>query len=213
MKTIFITAFLTLLVSCRKENSKEIFQPSANPDRSAAQTVSAPADSSDPADSIRKEYNRLHALLEAKKLTTKGFTYNCNEEPSGEVTFYSDKGEIKVIRHSYAEHSHFSAVEQYFIKNGKPFFIFREEAVWSFDGGTSEKHITKDDITETRIYIQNGKPIRCLEKIYSIRSDGSEKPDPAKIPGKEIPCTIEGLMKTYELLIKNKDQKEKKQCL
>lgn len=200
-------------MSCKKADNKEkALLPSSGADSSAVKKASE-TDSSDPIDNIKKEYNRLHALLEAKKFTTKGFTYNCNEEPSGEVTFYSDKNEIKVIRHSYAEHSHFSATEQYFIKNGKPFFIFREEAIWNFDGGTPEKPITKDDITETRIYIQNGKPIRCLEKKYSIRSDDSEKPDPSKIPGKEIHCTIEDLMKTYGLLIKNKDQKEEKQCL
>lgn len=200
-------------MSCKKADNRETPLPSSKADSSAVKKVSEQTDPSDPVDDIKKEYNRLHALLEAKKFTTKGFTYNCNEEPSGEVTFYSDKNEIKMIRHSYAEHSHFSATEQYFIKNGKPFFIFREEAVWNFDGGTPEKPITKDDITETRIYIQNGKPIKCLEKKYSIRSDGSEKPDPSKIAGKEIPCKIDDLMKTYGLLIKNKDQKEEKQCL
>ncbi len=214
MKTIlFITAFLAVFMSCKKADTGETHLPSSGADSSAVKKTSGQADSSDPTDDIKKEYTRLHTLLETNKLTSKGFTYNCNEEPAGEVTFYSEKDGIKVIRHSYTEHSHFSATEQYFIRNGEPFFIFREETVWNFDGGTPEKPVTKDDITETRIYILNGKPIRCLEKKYSIRSDGSEKPDPSEIAGKEVPCKTDDLMKTYGLLMKNKDQKENRECL
>lgn len=217
MKTLFLTAALLLSFSCKKDQNKTVLPEPVSNDSLAVTKDTTQAEQieniSDPIEEIKKEYAVLQGQLEAKKLGFKGFTYNCNEEPSGEVKFYSDKDEIKVIEHFYAEHSHFSATERYFIKNGKPFFIFREETVWNFDGGTPEKPITKDDITETRIYLQNDKPLKCLQKQYSIRSDNKQKNVADQTAGKEIKCSVDEVLKTYHSLLKNKDRKGEIQCL
>ncbi|WP_223559621.1 hypothetical protein [Chryseobacterium lathyri] len=213
MKTMLIAAILLLAVSCKNDKDKAAHTTSVSTDSMIVKKDSPQQNTDDPIAEIKKEYGMLQAQLEAKKLRSNGFTYNCNEEPSGKVTFFSDKGEIKVIEHFYTEHSHFSASERYFIKNGEPFFIFREETVWNFDGGTPEKPITKDDITETRIYLQHNKPLKCLEKKYSIRSDSKEKNISDQISGKEIQCNTDELLKTYRSLLKHKDQKGEIKCL
>lgn len=213
MKTMPIAAILLLAVSCKNDKDKAAHTTSVSTDSMIVKKDSPQQNTDDPIAEIKKEYGMLQAQLEAKKLRSNGFTYNCNEEPSGKVTFFSDKGEIKVIEHFYTEHSHFSASERYFIKNGEPFFIFREETVWNFDGGTPEKPITKDDITETRIYLQHNKPLKCLEKKYSIKSDSKEKSISDQISGKEIQCNTDELLKTYQSLLKHKDQKGEIKCL
>ncbi|KXH78259.1 hypothetical protein [Chryseobacterium kwangjuense] len=217
MKTIFFTAILLLSFSCKKDRNKTVLpEPVSNESLTVTKDtvqVGQAVNHADPIEEIKKEYAVLQGLLEVKKLDSKGFTYNCNEEPSGEVRFYSEKDEIKVIEHFYAEHSHFSATERYFIKNGKPFFIFREETVWNFDGGTPEKPITKDDITETRIYLQNDKPLKCLQKQYSIRSDNKQKNIADQTASKEMKCSVDEVLKTYHSLLENKDKKGEIQCL
>ncbi|WP_336702298.1 hypothetical protein [Chryseobacterium indologenes] len=213
MKTLFLAAGLLLIVSCKNEKEKTFYKESVSRDSLVVKNDSIQSTTKDPIDEIKKEYAALQAQLETKKLSSSKFNYDCNNEPSGEVTFYSDKDEIKVIEHFYAEHSHFSASEKYFIKDGKPFFIFRQETVWSFVGGTPEKPVTKDDITETRIYLQNNQPLKCLEKKYSIKSDQKEKAAPDTIPGKEIHCSVDEILKRYQSLLKHKGQKGSIQCL
>jgi len=213
MKILFIAAGLLLLFSCKNKEDKINHKQPASKDSIISKNDTITTAATDPVEEIKKEYGNLQSLLESKKFSSKGFTYNCNEEPSGEVKFYSDKNEIKVIEHFYAEHSHFSASEKYFIKNGKPFFIFRQETVWNFDGGTPEKPITKDDITETRLYLQNDKILKCLEKKYSIKSDNKAKPSPDTVPSKEVQCNTDEPMKTYRSLLRNKDKKGEIKCL
>ncbi|MGR3857816.1 hypothetical protein [Chryseobacterium indologenes] len=214
MKILVLTASMLLFVSCKNEKDKIILKESISRDSSTAKKDSVKTDTAEnPIDQIKKEYAVLQAQLEAKKLSSSKFSYDCHDEPSGEVIFYSDKDGIKVIEHFYAEHSHFSASEKYFIKDGKPFFIFRQETVWNFDGGTPEKPVTKDDITETRIYLQNNQPLKCLEKKYSIKSDQKEKTAPDTIPGKEIRCNADEILQSYQSLLKHKDQKGSIQCL
>jgi len=213
MKTVFIAAAFLLVFSCKNDKVK-MSQATFPKDTLTSKKDSRQLkNATDPIEEIKNEYSRLQEQLQAKKLTSAHLTYDCNEEPSGEITFYTDKGEIKVIEHFYAEHSHFSASEKYFIKNGQPFFIFKEETVWNFDGGTPEKPITKDDITETRIYLQNEKILKCLEKKYSIRSDNKAQPSPDTIPSKETQCDTDELMKTYQSLLRNKDKKGEIKCL
>ncbi|KFF23495.1 hypothetical protein [Chryseobacterium vrystaatense] len=211
MKTILFSAVLIFILSCKSDQDKASHNSSVFTDslKDSVQTKSTV----DPIDEIKKEYNRLQTQLKAKKLNTTGFTYNCNDEITGKVTFYSDNQSIRIIEHSYDEQSHFGSTEQYFIKDGNVFFIFKEDTGWNFDGGTPEKPITKDDITESRVYIQNNKPIKCLEKKYSIRSNETDKPSPDKIPSKETRCNIDELMTTYKSLLKNKDKKGEVKCL
>lgn len=209
MRNLFLAAGLIFVFSCKNDKDKTALQAPVSKDSIIAKKDSE----TDPIEEIKSEYSHLQKQLESKKLTSKGFTYNCNDETSGKVKFYSDQKEIRIIEHSYDEHSHFGSTEQYFIKDGNLFFIFKEDTGWNFDGGTPEKPITKDDITESRIYIQNNKPIKCLEKQYSIRSNATEKPSPDKIANKETQCNTNELMKTYQSLLKNRDKKGEIQCL
>jgi len=213
MKILCIAASLLIIFSCKNDKDKTARKEQVSKDSIIIKNDPVTTAATDPIEEIKKEYGMLQAGLESKKFSSRGFTYDCNEEPSGEVKFYSDKDEIRVIEHFYSEHSHFSASEKYFIKNGKPFFIFRQETVWNFDGGTPEKPITKDDITETRIYLQNDKILKCLEKKYSIRSDNKDQTSPDTIPGKETQCNTDEVMKTYQSLLKNKDKKGEIKCL
>ncbi|PQA93005.1 hypothetical protein B0A69_12640 [Chryseobacterium shigense] len=214
MRTLLLAAGLAVIFSCKNSRDPTLPEASLSKDSLLVKENSGEIqNATNPVDEIKKEYNNIQTKLKAKKLTSTSFNYNCNDEISGKVTYYSDEGEIRMIEHSYDENSHFGSTEQYFVKEGNLFFIFKEDTVWNFDGGTPEKPITKDDITESRIYIQNNKPVKCLEKQYSIRSNTSGKPSPDKISNKETQCHIDELIKTYQSLLKNKDKKKEIQCL
>lgn len=213
MKTALLTLSLALIVSCKKESgpehqrqeiSKDSMLIKNNPDKVHNETIKSVED-------IKKEYAAISNLLTSKKLDSSSFTYYCNER-EGEVVLYKQDGKIRMVKDFYSEHSHFSSSTQYFIKNDQVFFIFQDETSWNFDGGTSEKPETKDDITEKRIYILNDKGIQCLEKKYSVRSKGNnQKPD--KIASRETQCDISPLMKNYQAIIRNKDKKGELKCL
>ncbi|SFN37018.1 hypothetical protein SAMN05421594_2395 [Chryseobacterium oleae] len=214
MRTLFLAAGLVFIFSCTNDKDKTALQTPLSKDSLAIKKDSKQIKNAvDPIEEIKSEYSKLQKQLESKKLTSTDFTYNCNDERSGKVTFYSDQKEIRIIEHSYDEYSHFGSTEQYFIKDGNLFFIFKEDTGWNFDGGTPEKPITKDDITESRLYIHNNKSIKCLEKQYSIKSDATEKPTPDKIPNKETQCHTDELMKTYQSLLRNKDKKGETKCI
>ncbi|MBV8326750.1 hypothetical protein [Chryseobacterium sp.] len=205
MKIKCLTFVLVCFIACKNDQNKTGLQSSqVSADSSIVRKNSEAVPNA--IEEIKKEYAILHSQLEANKFKSSTFTYDCDNEISGEIKYYSDQSEIRVIEHSYAEHDHFSGSERYFIKNGKVFFIFKEDTEWSFDGGTPEKPITRDDITERRVYLQNGQPIKCLEKKYSIRSNTPTPPSPDGIPGKEVICNTTALMKTYQSLINNKNQ-------
>ncbi len=163
-------------------------------------------------DDIKKEYAVISNLLAMKKLDSSSrFTYYCNER-EGEVVLYKQDGKIRMVKDFYAEHSHFSSFTQYFIKDNQVFFIFQDETLWNFDGGTAEKPETKDDITEKRMYILNNKAVQCLEKKYSIRSKGNNR-QPDKIASRATQCDISELLKNYQAIIRNKDKKGELKCL
>ena len=161
-------------------------------------------------DEIKKEYNLVNSKLIAKKLDSVSFDYEC-EERSGNVVYYSENGILKVVKHFTAD-SHFSSTENYFVNENKPYFIFKDETVWSFDGGTPEKPETKDDIKENRYYYVNNKLTECREKTYTIRSKNNSKPENLS-DGESKNCSDIELQKTFKLLLENKDKKEKINCL
>ncbi|EJL68264.1 hypothetical protein [Chryseobacterium populi] len=214
MKTSLFLLSLVFITSCKNETNKTVDQNSAAADTLTFGPTKASSVKENKiltVEDIKKEYGILNGELSKGKLDSLSFKYECDER-SGEVTFYSDKEGLKIIKHFYAEYSHFSSVENYFIKNETPFFILKEDTSWSFDDGTPEKPETKDDIIEQRIYLQNGKAIKCLEKNYMVKSSGSS-PDPGKILNKEIQCSGEELLKTYGLLLKSKEKRGEIKCL
>lgn len=204
---------LVILWSCenKKKESKDL-NGSTDSMRTVANDSIITKNSPQTVDEIKKEYAELNSQLIAKKLDSTSFDYECNEI-SGNVVYYIQNGELKSIRHFKAD-SHFSSVENYYLKNGKPYFIFKDDTVWSFDGGTPEKPETKDEIQQQRIYIANEQAIECLEKKFTIKSNSKSNPNPENIqntPSKN--CSYPELQKTFAVLLQNKDKKGKTTCI
>jgi len=212
MKKAFLISGLLLIVSCKKENDKKTTKNSFLSD---SLNLKKQADSLQPKkinsiDEIKKEYSLVNSKLIAKKLDSVSFNYEC-EERSGNVVYYSENGILKVIKHFTAD-SHFSSTENYFVNENKPYFIFKDETVWSFDGGTPEKPETKDDIKENRYYYVNSTLVNCRVKTFTIRSKNNSKPENLS-DGESKNCSDIELQKTFKQLLENKDKKDKINCL
>lgn len=214
MKKVLLISGLLLIFSCKKENEQKTGNNS-NPSDSLNLKTNDSLDLKNDlstVDGIKKEYNLLNSKLIAKKLDSVGFRYEC-EERSGNVVYYSENGTLKVIKHFTAD-SHFSSIENYFVNDDKPFFVFKDDTVWSFDGGTPEKPETKDDVNQQRMYFSDNKIIQCLEKKFTIKSSVAAKPNPENIPNTENEnCAAKDVQETFALLLKNKDKKGSIKCL
>ncbi|MFC3157550.1 hypothetical protein SAMN05443633_109128 [Chryseobacterium arachidis] len=209
MKILLTTLCLALVVSCKKEDNKtqsELPTDSLTSKNASVSSEKIPQN----VDEIKKEFAILNDKLLSKKLDSTGYDYSC-EEIEGNVHFYYESQQLKMVKHFFAD-SHFSSVTKYYVKNDKVFFIFKDDTLWQFDGGTPEKPITKDSINQQRIYLQNGNPIQCLEKNFTIRSVGKNT-DPETIPNKQGKCDVKELMTAYQTILKNKDKKDKVLCL
>ncbi|AZA85816.1 hypothetical protein EG349_02940 [Chryseobacterium shandongense] len=213
MKITLISLSLLLAISCKKEKSKTLQNKSSDNDTVTLKNdLKIQNDSVKTIADIKTEYARLNNLLISRKVDSTKFNYNCDEK-EGEVILYFQDKKLAAVKDFYAEHSHFSSSTTYFVKNDQVFFIFNDETVWNFDdGGTPEKPETKDDIKEKRIYILNNKAVQCFEKNYSLRSKGNNT-NPESIPNKEIKCDIDGFMKTYQLILKNRNKRDDIKCL
>jgi hypothetical protein len=213
MRNTIIILSLVSIISCKKQENKNVENL---PSQDSLTTQNASGNSKT-VDSIKKEYSKMSALLASKKLDSTYFNYVCEDGMGGKVVFYYQDKNLKAVKNVYSEYSHFSSVTQYFVDNENVYFIHKQDTSWNFDENAPKKadgnSETKDDITESRIYLANNKPTQCFEKKYSIRSAGNN-PDPNKIEDKEIKCDTDKLMKTYQSIIKNKDKKGKiNQCL
>lgn len=212
MKKIFLISGLLLICSCKKDVNEKI-SASADVISSNVKSHSVSLDHDlSTVEGIKQEYNLVNSQLLAKKLDSTSFEYDCDER-SGNVVYYSDKGKLKIIKHLEAD-SHFSSTNSYFVDEGKPYFIFTNETLWSFDGGKPEKPNTKDDVTEKRFYIANGKVLQCLEKKYTLKSNASNNPKSENVPNKEMKnCSVDELQKSFDVLMKNKNRKGDEKCL
>lgn len=214
MKKLILLPALVLLFSCENKK-KDLNDVKSSSD--SLQTVSKNDSlssniSPQTIDEIKKEFAVLNEKLSSQKLDSTSFDYECNEV-SGNVVYYTSNGELQSVKHFHAD-SHFSSVENYYLKNGKPFFIFKDDTVWNFDGGTPEKPETKDEVEQQRIYIVNGKAIECLEKKFTIKSSSKNNPNPENIQNVlSKNCSYSELQKTFKVLLKNKDKKGKTNCI
>lgn len=210
MKSIITAVCLTLLFSCNKQKGNIVGHKQSK-DPAVLKEDSIPPDKiPQTIDEIRKEFAVLNEKLLSKKLDSNSFSYTC-DEIEGKADFYYEKKDLRMVKHFFAD-SHFSSVTNYYVKSDKVFFIFKEETVWQFDGGTPEKPITKDSISQQRIYLKNGKPIQCLEKHFTIRST-DKNINPETIPNKKGNCDVKELMDVYRKILNNKDTKNKPLCL
>jgi len=212
MKKLILLPSLILLFSCenKKKESFDTNSPTETSEQISSKDSLNKNNSLQNVDEIKAEYTSLNNQLISKKLDSTSFDYECNEV-SGNVVYYSSNGELKSIKHFHGD-SHFSSVENYYLKNGKPFFIFQEEIVWNFDGGTPEKPETKDDVEEKRFYYINDKLISCRDKKYTLRTKNQSKPENVS-DGESKNCNDTELRKTFEILLKNQDKKGKTSCI
>lgn len=215
MKVTLYLATLLFLFSC-KENTTST--EAANPEIEPSTAVTSPSHTSSALpeiksmDAIKTAYADITSKLENRSMDSVFFDYDCNGEKSGQVTYFSDSGQLRLIRHTYNVYSHFSATDEYFLKNDSLYFVFSKQVAWSF----ADQHKTKDNITENRTYIIGNKPIKCLQKKYFILADVNDaaKATTSINSDKEIACTsLDSINADLALLLKLRTQQEKPACL
>lgn len=160
---------------------------------------------------IQKAYAAITDKAEKGALDSTTFKYSCNGEKNGTVSYYTENGRLRLIVHQYNEYDHYSATDRYFVQDSTLFFVHRQNTTWSFESGP--EGTTRDNITEQRIYLVNQKPVKCLEKKYTILSKAKNNPDPSTIPNKEInSSSIKSVITPYNVLTKHR-QKPTQGCL
>jgi len=211
---------LLLLVSCRNSNNSTSVEVPASKS-GTADTIAKPSNPSagipnilQSIGDIKQEYEYLALKLENKSLDSTSFSYNCRDEKQGTVVYYFDNNALKMIKHTYSEYSHFSATDSYFVKDSALFFVYYNRVSWSFDSqgkGTSD---TKDNITENRFYIIDNKPVKCLEKKFTVRSSDPDNTSSHNVGNKEVACSsIKPVLAKFQLLAKYKSQEKSLDCL
>ncbi|MGZ8545150.1 MAG: hypothetical protein ACXWV0_07625, partial [Flavisolibacter sp.] len=153
---------------------------------------------------IQMNYEQITSQKTLGVLDSTGFKYKCNNEITGAVSYFSQKGQLRLIIHRYNEYDHHAAEEYYYVKDSALFFVYNKELLWSFDSGPQGS--TRDNITEQRVYLIDKKPTRCLEKKYVIRSHAANNPSPDTVPNKEISCAAVDVMKPYQQLLKHRSK-------
>jgi hypothetical protein len=158
---------------------------------------------------IKAIYVATTQKLNNKELDSITLSYNCQQERSGKITYYTDGGNLKLIRHAYAEYDHHEAVDQYFVQDSLLYFVYQKRLSWNFVSAGVEG-ATEDKITESRFYLLGDKPIRCLEKKYTISSVSSKKVVPEQIPNRTIACkTPTTQLNAFQSLVKFRSSKNR----
>ncbi|MBT0607553.1 hypothetical protein [Aequorivita echinoideorum] len=163
---------------------------------------------------VKQAYEKTNLDITHNRYTSSSFTYNCNGERGGTVTYYLNDNKLRLIEHAYNEYSHNEAVDRYYVLNNQPYFIFYKHTTWQFDGEAEEEEgATKDDISEKRYYLINNSLTECLEKKYTTRSTGKAT-DPDGIGNKTVSCPpVNELLEDFTKLYENKDTRGKLECL
>lgn len=213
MKNISYLFILLSFISCR-DNSNSV-ESSLQEDNNTT-TSKDQEDQREPhkeitnVEDIKKEYSYILSMTKSGSMDSTFFNYNCNGEKEGKVIFFYEDEQLRLIRHTYNEYSHFSATDEYFIKAGELFFVFYDQLAWNFAG----QNQTEDNITERRFYILNNQPVECLEKKYTVISNDENSPESDKVANKKIECTsFEEVIGDFELLIGLKEQEGDLECL
>ena len=207
--TVLCLLVFLLLGSCKEQNRSKVEQDG----QTAEQNTSASAKESDQPESvprnvedIQETYASIITQLENGILDSTTFKYSCYNEKGGTATYFSYKNQLRLIVHQYHEYDHHSAIDRYFIKDSVLFFINLNRTLWSFESGPEGS--TKDDITEQRIYLIDQKPVKCLEKKFTVRSQVTSNPNPQTIPNKEIDCSsLKSVLNPYQVLLKYRHSK------
>lgn len=213
MKNIYYLFILLSFISCR-ENSNSVessLQEDANKTSSKDQEDQRePHKEITNVEDIKKEYSYILSMTKSRSMDSTSFNYNCNGEKEGKVIYFYKDEQLRLIRHTYNEYSHFSATDEYFIKDGEPFFVFYNQLAWNFAG----QNQTEDNITEKRFYILKNQPVECLEKKYTVISNDENSPESDRVANKNIDCiSFEEVIEDFDLLFAMKDQEGDLECL
>jgi len=208
MKNLICLLSCVLLISCHQEQ-KVGGEPAVARDRDTAVKASSGSkllrafDRPRSVAEIREAYAFTVDQMNSGQLDSVSFKYNCQQERSGTVTYFSEKGILRIIRHQYAEYDHHEATDQYFLNNDSTlFFAHLKRLSWSFESVVGKDGATKDDIKEQRIYIVDKEAIQCLEKKFTTRSTSSDNPKPEAVPNKQVACRpIKPLLKDLQQLL------------
>lgn len=154
------------------------------------------------------EIRKFFAIWEKKEqqgiFKKQSLDYSCQNEKNGKVTYFFEEDDLSIIEHQYSEYDHFSAIDRYYVIDGKPYFIYSMQSVWSFEAEGQ----TKDNVKEYRGYIINSEVVKCLEKKYILRSYTDNNPDPDYIPSTTSDCKkIQKLIAKYEKLVEFQQRK------
>jgi len=219
MKNLICLFSLVLLISCHQEQKTSV----GSKDSGAVDTASKATSGSKLQEAfvtpqsvaeIKEAYAIIVDKMNKGQFDSVSFKYNCQEERSGTVTYFSENGELRIIRHQYNEYDHHEATDQYFLNNDRTlFFAHLNRLSWSFDSVVGKDGATKDDIREQRIYIVDKQAIQCLEKRFTTRSQAKDNPTSASVANKQVACKpIKPLLKDFQQLLDFKN-KEDHTCL
>jgi len=217
MKYLFYLFACCILISCQQAN-----KTSDKQDTQQIKTATAPNDLiatdsniTNPSSiaGIKKAFTATNAKLLEKRLDSIAYQYDCNQERAGTITYFTEKGKLLLIKHSYNEYDHYSANDYYFISNDSLYFANLNSTYWSFESGSAAQAATKDEVTEKRIYIVNEQAELCLEKKYTIHSNNKDPKIAAAMQNKQISCkTINPLLSDFNNLLLFRNSSNKK-CL
>ncbi|PHN08191.1 hypothetical protein CRP01_02395 [Flavilitoribacter nigricans DSM 23189 = NBRC 102662] len=212
---LYLAAFLSL-ISCGENTtaaSREEPTPTQDtPTPNEEPTAAMPNELNDIED-IRTTFAFITSEIDNGQLDSTAFKYDCHGETGGTVTYFSHRGQLRMIRHASYAYSHHSAIDRYYILDDQPFFVFYDQESWIFDPDSDEEGATKSDITEKRFYLIDNEPVQCLEKKFTTRSSVDDGPNSQNTANREVACSgLEDLQKTYDLLLQHRGQREELQC-
>jgi hypothetical protein len=156
---------------------------------------------------IKKAFAYTVSLRTQNKLDSVSFSYSC-EETSGTIIYFYEAGKLRMIDYGYSEGDHGGSNEQYFIKDTTLYFVYNESDSWGFE---PDGIGTVDHIEETRTYIVNKQPVRCLEKNYFAHSRDKNYPNPPdSIQNMQISCpTYEEIIAPYQQILRFRNHPSK----
>jgi hypothetical protein len=179
--------------------------------KSSLDTAIEPVKSLTDIGSIQRAYNEISTKATAGDFDSTSFKYSCRGEKGGTVSYFTEKGKLRLIVHRYNEYDHYSAEDHYYVKDSLLFFTLRKSVVWAFESGPEGS--TKDNIKERRVYLVADKPIKCLEKKFIIRSQATNNPRSEDVPSRNVDCPSPAtVMEPYLLLTKYRNNPTK-ECL
>ncbi|MBU4539209.1 MAG: hypothetical protein L6264_05065 [Weeksellaceae bacterium] len=208
---IFIISFL-ILFSCNKRQASEekiLVDKTASVSKTDGNSQ-VPEKKLKTVDDIKASYAYFVNKLRTKGIDSTLFKYNCNNEKSGKVIYFTENGKLRMIRHAYSEYSHFSATDEYFVEDDSVYFIYSKQVQWNF----VDQNKTKDEIIERRIYIIDNNPVKCLENESTLIVSSGKSGTAKAGSNKEMDCSsFQPMLKQFEKLIKLRGQKKDMECL